>query len=134
MPKPRLTGLAGTLLAEAQQQADIVLLGNPAGIKDWDWNKAKPFISASTKRLTASFGVAMSKHSVFAMVNVPQEQGEWSAELAKLILSGQSPDSLPITANRRWKTIANPGLARQVGLQLPESILQGAEIVESQQP
>jgi ABC-type uncharacterized transport system substrate-binding protein len=119
---------------EAQNSSDILLLGNPAGINDWDTQDSKNFIPQNTRKLTASFGNAMSRHAVFAMVNTPVEQGEWSAELAKLILAGESPANLPITSNRRWQTIANPSLAKKIGIKLAERILQNAEIVEPDNP
>lgn len=114
------------------QTADLVVLGNPAGIAGWDEAAARPFIQEHTRRLTLSFGIAMSRHAVFAMVNVPEEQGEWSGELARLILNGEAPDRLPIAANRRWQMLANPELARKVGVRLPERLLQHAILVESQ--
>lgn len=113
---------------EIQQEADIIILGNPAGINDWNQDKAKYYIAENTRQLTVSFGVAMSRHAVFSMTNIPEEQGEWSGELAKQILSGVPPAELPITPNRRWNIIANPGLAKKLGIKLPESVLQGAEI------
>lgn len=110
------------------QKAELVILGNPAGIQGWDWKEAAPLIAQETRSLTLSFGVAMSSHVVFAMINVPEEQGEWSGEMARLILAGESPANLPITANRRWQMMANPELARRAGIHLPERILQGALI------
>jgi ABC-type uncharacterized transport system substrate-binding protein len=113
------------------QGADLVILGNPAGITGWDEAAAGRFIQEHTRRLTLSFGVAMSRHAVFAMINMPEEQGEWSGELARLILAGKSPAELPITANRRWQMLANPELARKIGIRLPERILQRALIVDA---
>ena len=116
---------------EQVQGADLVILGNPAGITGWDEAAAGSFIQKHTRRLTLSFGVAMSRHAVFAMINMPEEQGEWSGELARLILAGKSPAELPITANRRWQMLANPELAGKIGIRLPERILQRAVIVDS---
>lgn len=114
---------------QAAQTADIVVLGNPAGIAGWDHGEMGGFIRERTERLTVSFGVAMSRHAVFSMVNKPEEQGAWSGEAARLILAGSRPADLPITANRDWRKLANPELARRIGLRLPERILQGAERV-----
>jgi ABC-type uncharacterized transport system substrate-binding protein len=124
---------------EQVQNTDLILLGNPAGIHDWDDAAAGRFLQANTGKtssqasrgLTLSFGVAMSRHAVFAMINMPEEQGEWSGQLARLILAGKSPAELPITANRRWQMLANPELARKIGIRLPERILQRAVIVDT---
>lgn len=114
------------------QPTDILVLGNPAGIKQWKWRAAAEFIHQQTRSLTVSFGVAMSRHAVFSMINVPDEQGEWSAELAKQILAGQSPGDLPITANRRWQMVVNPLLARRLNIQLPERLLQNAKVMDTE--
>ena len=113
------------------QSADLVILGNPTGISGWDEAVARQFLQEHTRRLTLSFGVVMSRLVVFAMTNVPEEQGEWSAELARLILSGEAPANLPITANRRWQMFVNLDLAGKVGVRVPERILQHAILVES---
>lgn len=115
----------------ATHSDDILILGNPIGIADWDWSRASDFIQAKTHNLTASFGVAMSPYAIFSMVNVPEEQGEWSGQLAQLILAGEKPSNLPITANRRWQLFASPSRARQINLHLPERILQHAVLIDS---
>jgi hypothetical protein len=119
---------------ERVQGTELVILGNPAGIAGWDDAVAGPWIRDHTRRLTLSFGVAMSRHVVFAMINVPEEQGEWSGAMAKAILAGARPAELPITANRRWQMFANPGLAQRVGVRLPEHILEQAILVEGKTP
>jgi ABC-type uncharacterized transport system substrate-binding protein len=112
------------------QKADIVVLGNPAGIYNWDQQLAETYIRQQTRSLTVSFGVTMSRHSIFAMINIPEEQGEWSALLAKQILSGESPADLPITANRRWQILVNPALAQRANIKLPERLIQNSIIVK----
>ncbi|MEO5337675.1 MAG: hypothetical protein H7841_12390 [Magnetospirillum sp. WYHS-4] len=108
------------------QERDFVVLGNPVGIPDWNGPLAKTFVAAESRKLTTSFGIFMRPYSVFSMVNVPDEQGEWAGEAAKLILDGRKPADIPIVANRRWDLFFNPALAAKAGIHLPDHILQRA--------
>lgn len=105
------------------QGSNLLILGNPEGIAGWDATLAHHTVNTHTSTLTLSFGVAMSSYAVLSMINVPEEQGEWSAQLVKAILKGTPPSELPIVSNRRWQLLARPELAHSAGLQLPESIL-----------
>jgi ABC-type uncharacterized transport system substrate-binding protein len=112
------------------RNADFVVLGNPVGIPDWDKDAAKAFVLAETRKLTATFGMYMRSHAVFAMTNTPVEQGEWSGKVAKLILEGRKPSEFPIVANRRWDLYFNPVLAGKAGVTLPPDIVQRAVKVD----
>lgn len=115
---------------EIQQNSDFIILGNPAGIGNWDSASASNFIREHTNKLTVSYGLAMSKHAIMSMVNDPAEQGEWSAQVAKLILQGEKAGDIPIVSNRRWRMFINPTLASKVGIRLRESDIQNATRVD----
>jgi ABC-type uncharacterized transport system substrate-binding protein len=115
---------------QVQQNSDFIILGNPAGISDWDAATAHHFIRDNTRKLTVSYGLAMSKHAIFSMVNDPVEQGEWSAQVARLILQGEKAGDIPIVSNRRWRMFVNPTLAVKAGITLPESDIQNATRVD----
>jgi ABC-type uncharacterized transport system substrate-binding protein len=108
------------------QVSDFVVLGNPVGIPDWDADAAKDLVHQHTQRLTTTFGLYMRPYCVFSMVNTPLEQGQWSGEVARLILSGSSPANIPIITNRRWDLFVNPDLAAKAGVVLPQHILEKA--------
>ena len=118
------------LFKEIQQHSDFIILGNPAGIGDWDSDRARNFIREHTNKLTVSYGLAMSKHAIMSMVNVPAEQGAWSAQVAKLILQGEKAGDIPIVSNRRWRMFINPTLASKVGIRLRESDFQNTTRVD----
>lgn len=112
------------------QRDDFLVLGNPVGIPDWDGAAAKDFVRAETRKVSTTFGVYMRPYSVFSMTNTPDEQGEWSGEVARLILDGRKPSDIPIVANRRWELFYNPHLAERAGIVLPDHILQRAVKVD----
>ena len=114
----------------AAQEHDFVILGNPIGIPDWDEAAARKLVEAETNTLTATFGVYMRPFVVFAMSNVPEEQGEWSGQVATSILQGKKPSDIPIVANQKWTLYVNPDLASKLGFTLPEHILRRAVRVE----
>lgn len=114
----------------AQSAADIVVMGNPVGIRGWDAAAALAHVQAHTATLTVSFGVYMRPYSVLSMVNVPREQGEWAGQTAALILAGESPANIPIVANRRWEVYVSPALALRAGVRLPDHLMQKAVRIE----
>lgn len=110
----------------AAQKADFIVLGTNAGIADWDGESAWQAALADTRKLTVTNYDWMARFAILAMTKVAEEQGEWSAHLARTILGGASPDSLPIVANRRWQTYVNPTLANQAGILLPPRLVHRA--------
>lgn len=110
----------------AAQNADFVVLGTNAGIADWGSANAHRAVLAGTRKLTVTNYDWMAPFAVLAMTKVAEEQGEWSAYLARTILGGARPDTLPIVVNRRWQTYVNPTLARQAGIQLPPRLVHQA--------
>lgn len=116
--------------AAGQVDHDLVVLGNPSGIRGWDEGEARRVVDGGTRRLTLSFGVLMSRHAILSLVNVPQEQGEWAGAAAREILKGTPPSAIPIVPNQRWRILARPTLAAAAGIPLPEPILRQAERVE----
>lgn len=110
----------------AAQNADFVVLGTNAGIADWDSAGAHRAVLAGTRKLTVTNYDWMAPLAVLAMTKVAEEQGEWSAHLARTILGGARPGTLPIVVNRRWQTYVNPTLAHQAGIELPPRLVHQA--------
>ncbi len=110
----------------AAQSADFVVLGTNAGIADWNSVSAHRAVRASTRKLIVTNYDWMAPLAVLAMTKVAEEQGEWSAHLARTILGGVGPGTLPIVVNRRWRTYVNPTLAQQAGIHLPPRLVHQA--------
>jgi len=107
----------------AAQGADFVILGNNAGINDWDPGMA----GEHALRHAGAFSVTnydwMMPYAMFAMTKLPDEQGEWAGQVALAILDGTPPLDIPIVANRRWGLYANPELLTRAGIKLPDYLM-----------
>lgn len=114
----------------AAQEFDFTILGSPAGIPDWDAVAARTLVYEHTRRLTTTYSLYMRPYSVFSMVNAHLKQGQWSGEVARLILSGRSPAGIPIISNRRWDLFMNPALTEKIGVAMPAHILKMALHIE----
>ena len=115
------------------QSADFVILGNNGGINDWDIEQASQFATTHAKAFTVTNYDWMMPYSMFAMTKIPEEQGQWAAEVALSILGGEHPSNIPIIANRRWRLYSNPELLKKTGNSLPQHILYGSIKVTSTQ-
>jgi len=110
----------------AAQRADFIILGNNAGIADWDQAAAAGFALRHAQKLTVSNYDWMVPYTMLAMTKIPFEQGEWAAQVAVQILAGAAPSGIPITPNRRWDISVNPALLAQAKIQLPAHLLRRA--------
>lgn len=104
------------------QAYDFVVVGSTAGIDNWDTNRAVEAIRPITRKLTLTSHEWMMPVAMLGMTKVPEEQGEWAAKVALLILEGAPPDSIPIIANRKWDLFLNEALLNQAGITLPSHL------------
>jgi ABC-type uncharacterized transport system substrate-binding protein len=105
------------------QRYDFIILGNNAGIADWDRERAAQFALQQGKKLSVSTYDWMIPYVAFAITKVPEEQGEWAAKSVLAILDGLAPNAIPIIPNHRWEAWVNPQMVRQLGVNLPQSLL-----------
>lgn len=108
------------------QRTDFIILGNNAGIQGWDKTRAKDFAYEHARKFSVSYLDWMAPYGVLTMAKIADEQGEWAAKVALMILQGASPRSIPIVANRRWNMFVNPRLLNRTGLNLSSDILRKA--------
>lgn len=120
-----------TAFIELQENNDIVIVQNNAGINDWDSAEAAAFHEANTKVPTGAFYDFMEPYAVIGFQKVAQEQGEWAAEAALKILAGTAPTDIPITQNQRGRLVVNARIAEGGNISIPDDLVQAAEhIVE----
>lgn len=112
------------------QEADFIVLLNNASINDWDTNRAKKITSHYSKKLTVTTEELMTPFTILGITNVSEEQGEYAAEIALLILSGTRPQDIQVVANRRWHTYINMALLNSSNIRIPANILNQAIRVE----
>lgn len=99
-------------LYKQAQTADFVILNNNSGINDWSKTTALNTVMKYTRSLTVTNYDWMTPYTMLAMTKLPEEQGEWAAQVALAILGGESPHAIPVVANRRWKIYMNPLLLK----------------------
>lgn len=111
---------------EAQDNVDFLVLGNNAGINDWDRERARRHVERHSRRFVVAYLEWMAPYSMLTMAKIAEEQGEWSAKAAVMVLQGAPPESIPVVANRRWNMFVNPRLLDRAGFRLSPELLRKA--------
>lgn len=114
----------------AQASADFLVVGNNAGIHDWDNTAARRYAHDHGRRFSVAYLDWMAPYAMLTMAKIADEQGEWSGKVALLILDGTPPSKIPVVANRRWNMFVNTRLLDKSGIRLSPDILQKAVKVE----
>ncbi len=108
------------------QKSDLIVLGNNAGINDWNIEEVTRYAEQHATTFSVTNYDWMMPYTMFAMTKIPEEQGEWAAEIAISILNGQRPADIPIVVNRKWNIFANPNLLKSANIKLSPHLLQNA--------
>lgn len=104
-----------------QDEVDILIVGNNAGITDWDEAAAQRVIRNNTKIPTGCVYDWVIDHAFLGYTKDPEEHGEWAATTALKIMGGSSADSIPIVKSRKGNLIINADMASVLGVQIPRS-------------
>ncbi len=115
---------------ELQGQVDVLLLGNFAGINDWNEADARAFAEANTKVPSGAMYDFMMPYAMLGLVKVAQEQGIWSGKTALAILKGEKPSSIPIAANKEGQIMVNVKLASKAGVVFKPELVRNAVVVK----
>lgn len=128
----RLVNTTAEWLAALQeaQQADFIIMGSHAGIKDWNESQIRSSLPALTQRLSLTNHEWMMSYTMLGLTKVPEEQGEWAATTALHILAGTEPASIPVVPNRKWDIWVNAALLETAGIQLPKKLWHKAKKVQ----
>lgn len=113
-----------------QTETDLVIFENNAGITDWNDKEAEDFAKSTIRVPVGTTNPWTMKESVFGITKIPNEQGEWSADAALLILDGTPPRDIPIVKNEKGTLIINLGLAEKLNIIFPPNILKNAQVAE----
>src|SRR5512138_1470281 len=92
---------------ELQGQVDVLLLGNFAGINDWNEADARAFAEANTRIPSGGMYDFMMPYAMLGLTKVAAEQGIWSGKSALAILKGEKPSSIAIAANKEGQIMVN---------------------------
>ncbi len=112
-----------TAYSKVQGEADFLILGNNAGIEDWDDEKATTLALMQGRLLSVTNYDWMSRYALLAVTKLAEEQGEWAASVAIAILGGAKISDIPIVVNRRWKLFINTTLMEKSNITLPQAIM-----------
>jgi ABC-type uncharacterized transport system substrate-binding protein len=113
-----------------QSQADFVLLGNMAGINDWNEAEGKAFVLANAKVPVGAAYDFMMPYAMLGLTKIEEEQGAWAGQTALAILRGAAPASIPIAANSQSKIFMNVKLAQAAKLVFRPEIVRTAQVVQ----
>ncbi|MDP3958138.1 MAG: ABC transporter substrate binding protein [bacterium] len=113
-----------------QNEVDLIIFENNAGITDWNEADAEAYALANTKVPVGTTNPWIMPYALLGITKIPDEQGEWQAETALKILDGASPSSIPLVKNKRGQLMANLKLAGKLKVTFPSSILKNAEVVQ----
>ena len=111
---------------EMQGQFDILIVGNVAGISDFDPAAAEAHVLANARIPSGAVQSDLMNYVMVGYTKVAEEQGAWAADAAVRILEGASPDSIAIVKNQEGNMIINTRVAAAAGVDVPYSLIEVA--------
>jgi ABC-type uncharacterized transport system substrate-binding protein len=115
----------------AQEEVDILFVGNNAGIDRWDEAEIEAFMTENTKIPTGTINDWLAPYVLITLAKSPEEQGEWSAQAALSILDGTPVSEIPVVENKRGELILNLDIAEQLGVVFSPTLLRNAGVYAS---
>lgn len=113
-----------------QKEVDILIVGNNAGINDWNERQAALFAQEHTIVPTGAIYNWMMPYALVGVIKVEAEQGEWAATAALQILNGTKPSDIPIVENKEGRILLNMTIAKILGIRFSMDIIEQATFVE----
>ncbi|MDY6953057.1 MAG: ABC transporter substrate binding protein [Thermodesulfobacteriota bacterium] len=117
---------------EIQKDIDMLIVGNNAGINDWDEKGAAVFAQENTKIPTGAIYNWLMPYSLLGFTKVEKEQGEWAARTALRILGGTCPSDIPVVRNKEGNLILNLPIADRLGVVFSLSMVRNANIIDKE--
>lgn len=114
---------------EIQGKVDMLIVGNSAGIPDWNDDAAAAFAEAETQVPTGATQEFMSRFAMITFAKVAAEQGEWAAQSALKVLDGTKPGDIPVVQNERGVLIINARIATGLQADVPFDLIASASHV-----
>jgi len=108
---------------KAQQNSDLLIIGNNGGIENWSDKEARKTVLTEQSIFSVTSYDWMNRYAMLAITKVPEEQGEWAAKVAVAVLAGERIKRIPIIANRRWNIFTNTTLLNMGEIKLPRHLM-----------
>ena len=118
-----------TEFSRMQDEVDVLIVGNNAGIKDWNNAEAERFAVNNTRIPTGCLLDWMAPEAFLGATRSAREQGAYAATTALKILDGTSPADIPVVGNVEANIIINMKIAHKLGIKVPNSFLKIASKV-----
>ncbi len=118
---------------ELQEEVDIILVGYPNALKDWDGDMEpyKEFLRDNTHIPTGSWDQWTADWVLMSFALDPEEQGEFAAAAAVRILNGDSPGRIPVVRNQKARIFLNMGMAKKLGIIFPMDLIERSNLIEN---
>lgn len=113
-----------------QNETDLVIFENNAGILDWNSTTSAIYALANTKVPMGTTNPWIMDYSLLGITKIPEEQGQWQAEAALKILDGTKPSEIPLVRNKRGNLMVNLKIAKELGVIFNSSILKNAQVIQ----
>lgn len=117
---------------KAQEEVDILFLGNNAGIDQWDQAEVEAFVLENTTIPTGTINDWMAPYVLITLAKSAEEQGEWSAQAALRIIDGTPVSEIPVAENKKGELILNLNVAEKLDVIFSPSLLRNAEVYSSE--
>ena len=114
------------LFVSMQDEVDMLIVGNNAGINDWDDAEAERFALSHTRIPTGALLDWMANKAFLSCTRIAEEQGQYTAKTALKILAGEPAGDIPIVRNTQANIIINMKLAKKLGFKIPPSFMKVA--------
>jgi len=118
-----------TAFLAAQQEVDILFMGNNAGSDKWNEEEMKQFVLRNAIVPTGSINDWMAPYSLLTLAKSAKEQGIWSAQAALQILDGTPVSEISVVENKKGEMIVNLDFADKLGVVFAPSLLKNALIL-----
>ncbi len=112
---------------QIQTEADMLVIGNDAGIEGWNAEEARDFILRNTRIPSTSRQDWLAPYVLLVMARIGQEQGQWAAQTALSIIDGTPITDIPVTQNQIGNLILNLDMADQLKVVFFPSIFRNAD-------
>jgi ABC-type uncharacterized transport system substrate-binding protein len=117
-------------LKSMQDEVDILIVNNNAGISGWNEAEAASWAQSNAKVPTGTIYDFMMPYAMVGMTKSAEEQGIWSAQTALKILGGTSPSGIPITENKKEDLMLNVKIATKAGIVFKPALVTNAKIIK----
>ncbi len=116
-----------TAYDEIQTHVDILIVGNNAGMKNWDASAARNHVETHTVVPTGSIYDFMAEFSLLSIAKDAKEQGQWAAHSALEIIDGKEPAEIGVVRNERGLVILNFNLADRLDVAFDPVLIKYAQ-------